>query len=75
MENLIFCVMYVGRCKKQPLTDNRCPEKFSKFYRKTTVLNSFFNKVVHLQPTIFLKKSTLLWVIDYNIYVNISIFS
>ena len=43
---------YIKGIQKQPLADvlqNRCPRKFCKIRKKTTVLESLFNKVEGLK--------------------------
>ena len=47
--------------QKQPFADviqNRCSQKFRKFHRKTSALESLFNKVVDLRPATLIKRDT-----------------
>ena len=53
----MFCIKKYFQ--KQPFTEvlqNRCSEKFCNIYKKTTVLESFFNKAAELAPEILLEK-------------------
>ena len=52
-------IVTVAYLKKQPpeaLCKKMCSEKFRKFYRKTTMLESLFKKVAGLRTCNFLKK-------------------
>ena len=58
LDSLTHFIPFPKVQKRSPrsVLSKKCSEKFRKFYRKTPVPESFFNKVVGLKPATLLKK-------------------
>ena len=61
LDSLTHFIPFPKVQKRSPrsVLSKKCSEKFRKFYRKTPVPESFFNKVVGLKPATLFKKETL----------------